>query len=289
MSARLRSAGQAGMHCRHWVHAVTNLITLASRDHRLSARRRSARAIVIWRDSTIGHASRQSLQPMQASTSRSTTPPVARLAARAHASSKRMRAPRGQQEQSPPPSRAHSVPSGAPLLKVRPPEDRAQIVGPGGTISSSSCAAAPGRRSCAAGRAADQDALAEAGALTQPRPRDHAELGHRPKRGDAIGGGRACVGDRDATELEYLSLAQHQLLPGREPHAARIAAAARCPDPTGSAAPAASVPGRAAAPRWARTPAGRRRDRCRCCNSRSKARRKVPCWAPSAAPGAVAR
>jgi hypothetical protein len=71
MSARLRSAGQAGTHWRHWVHAVRKLTTLgALMVGRCTAALSSAMVTIL--DYGRGQESMQSLHPMHAITSLST-------------------------------------------------------------------------------------------------------------------------------------------------------------------------------------------------------------------------
>ena len=72
MSARCRSAGQTGTHCWHWVHACTKPITSAETMCSSSTAWFSC-AIVTCLASGSGHASRQSLHPMHAMISRSTS------------------------------------------------------------------------------------------------------------------------------------------------------------------------------------------------------------------------
>ena len=71
MSARLKSAGQTGTHCRHWVQAVTKETTLGLWIvGRCTASFSSA--MLTYCDSTNGQASMQSWHPMHATSSAST-------------------------------------------------------------------------------------------------------------------------------------------------------------------------------------------------------------------------
>ena len=72
MSARCRSAGHTGTHCWHCVQAFTKSMTCGSMMCVVIAAAFSC-AMVTKCLSGSGQASRQSLQPMQAMTSRSTS------------------------------------------------------------------------------------------------------------------------------------------------------------------------------------------------------------------------